>query len=79
MEPDERMLFWYVYPESKKSKSTGRPSKAAVPSQVPDSVFVHMLRESGVTLRLGNMSNEIGMFLNVDVVCGTLGPGIHKH
>ncbi|KAI4901467.1 hypothetical protein NFI96_014945, partial [Prochilodus magdalenae] len=48
-------------PKSKKSKSTGRPSKAAVPSQVPDSVFVHMLRESGVTLRLGNMSNEIAV------------------
>ncbi|KAL6457873.1 hypothetical protein MHYP_G00331030 [Metynnis hypsauchen] len=48
-------------PTSKKSKSTGRPSKAAVSDQVPDSVFVRMLQESGVTLRLGNMSNEIAV------------------
>ncbi|XP_072540677.1 Fanconi anemia group D2 protein [Salminus brasiliensis] len=48
-------------PKSKKSKSTGRPSKSAVPEQVPDSVFVHMLRESGVTLRLGSISNEIAV------------------
>uniref|UniRef100_A0A8B9RFZ4 FA complementation group D2 n=1 Tax=Astyanax mexicanus TaxID=7994 RepID=A0A8B9RFZ4_ASTMX len=47
--------------ESKKSKSTGRPSKSAAPEQVPDSVFVSMLRESGVTLRLGNVSNEIAV------------------
>uniref|UniRef100_A0A8B9KPC9 FA complementation group D2 n=1 Tax=Astyanax mexicanus TaxID=7994 RepID=A0A8B9KPC9_ASTMX len=48
-------------PKSKKSKSTGRPSKSAAPEQVPDSVFVSMLRESGVTLRLGNVSNEIAV------------------
>uniref|UniRef100_A0AAR2LHF0 FA complementation group D2 n=1 Tax=Pygocentrus nattereri TaxID=42514 RepID=A0AAR2LHF0_PYGNA len=47
--------------ESKKRKSTGMPSKAAVSDQVPDSVFVHMLQESGVILRLGNMSNEIAV------------------
>uniref|UniRef100_A0AAR2ITG3 FA complementation group D2 n=1 Tax=Pygocentrus nattereri TaxID=42514 RepID=A0AAR2ITG3_PYGNA len=35
--------------------------KAAVSDQVPDSVFVHMLQESGVILRLGNMSNEIAV------------------
>uniref|UniRef100_A0AAR2LHB3 FA complementation group D2 n=1 Tax=Pygocentrus nattereri TaxID=42514 RepID=A0AAR2LHB3_PYGNA len=55
------MLFCYIYPESKKRKSTGMPSKAAVSDQVPDSVFVHMLQESGVILRLGNMSNEIAV------------------
>uniref|UniRef100_A0AAR2LJ47 FA complementation group D2 n=1 Tax=Pygocentrus nattereri TaxID=42514 RepID=A0AAR2LJ47_PYGNA len=48
-------------PKSKKRKSTGMPSKAAVSDQVPDSVFVHMLQESGVILRLGNMSNEIAV------------------
>ncbi|XP_066521837.1 Fanconi anemia group D2 protein [Hoplias malabaricus] len=47
--------------KSKKRKSTGRSSKSEVPDQVPDSVFVNMLRDSGVTLRLGNMSNEIAV------------------
>lgn len=52
-------------PESKKSKGTGRPSKQVVPLHAPDSVFVQMLQESGVTLRQGVQSNEIGKILIV--------------
>ncbi|XP_062853926.1 Fanconi anemia group D2 protein isoform X2 [Trichomycterus rosablanca] len=48
-------------PKSKKSKATGRPSKTVVPAEVPDSVFVQMLQESGVTLRQGTQANEIAV------------------
>uniref|UniRef100_A0A4W4HSZ0 FA complementation group D2 n=1 Tax=Electrophorus electricus TaxID=8005 RepID=A0A4W4HSZ0_ELEEL len=37
------------------------PSKPAAPDEVPDSVFVQILRESGVILKHGNMSNEIAV------------------
>ncbi|KAB5584153.1 hypothetical protein PHYPO_G00104140 [Pangasianodon hypophthalmus] len=47
-------------PKSKKSKSTGRPAKS-LSASVPDSVFGHMLQESGVILRQGNMANEIAV------------------
>ncbi|KAF5909350.1 Fanconi anemia group D2 protein, partial [Clarias magur] len=45
---------------TKKSKSTGRPAKS-LSAGVPDSVFGHMLQESGVILRQGNMANEIAV------------------
>ncbi|XP_053355584.1 Fanconi anemia group D2 protein [Clarias gariepinus] len=47
-------------PKAKKSKSTGRPAKS-LSAGVPDSVFGHMLRESGVLLRQGNVANEIAV------------------
>ncbi|XP_058258381.1 Fanconi anemia group D2 protein isoform X2 [Hemibagrus wyckioides] len=47
-------------PKSKKSKSAGRPAKS-LSASVPDSVFGHMLQESGVILRQGNMANEIAV------------------
>uniref|UniRef100_A0A4W4HKW3 FA complementation group D2 n=1 Tax=Electrophorus electricus TaxID=8005 RepID=A0A4W4HKW3_ELEEL len=46
-------------PKSKK-KSSAQPPRPAAPDEVPDSVFVQILRESGVILKHGNMSNEIG-------------------
>uniref|UniRef100_W5UA37 Fanconi anemia group D2 protein n=1 Tax=Ictalurus punctatus TaxID=7998 RepID=W5UA37_ICTPU len=49
-----------VVPKSKKSKSAGRPAKS-LSASVPDSVFGHMLQESGVILRQGNMANEIAV------------------
>ncbi|MCJ8729542.1 hypothetical protein PDJAM_G00107680 [Pangasius djambal] len=47
-------------PKAKKSKSTGRPAKS-LSATVPDSVFGHMLQESGVLLKQGNMANEIAV------------------
>ncbi|KAK1796543.1 hypothetical protein P4O66_009579 [Electrophorus voltai] len=47
-------------PKSKK-KSSAQPPRPAAPDEVPDSVFVQILRESGVTLKHGNMSNEIAV------------------
>ncbi|TVK90533.1 Fanconi anemia group D2 protein [Bagarius yarrelli] len=44
--------------KSKKSKSAGRPAKS-LSASVPDSVFGHMLQESGINLKQGNMANEI--------------------
>uniref|UniRef100_A0AAY5EW06 FA complementation group D2 n=1 Tax=Electrophorus electricus TaxID=8005 RepID=A0AAY5EW06_ELEEL len=47
-------------PKSKK-KSSAQPPRPAAPDEVPDSVFVQILRESGVILKHGNMSNEIAV------------------
>ncbi|KAF4079161.1 hypothetical protein AMELA_G00189910 [Ameiurus melas] len=49
-----------IVPKSKKSKSTGRPAKS-LSASIPDSVFGHMLQESGVILGQGNMANEIAV------------------
>ncbi|XP_076870482.1 Fanconi anemia group D2 protein [Brachyhypopomus gauderio] len=46
-------------PKSKKKSST-RP-RVSAPDEVPDSVFVQMLRQSGITLKHGSMSNEIAV------------------
>uniref|UniRef100_A0A3P8UR59 FA complementation group D2 n=1 Tax=Cynoglossus semilaevis TaxID=244447 RepID=A0A3P8UR59_CYNSE len=37
--------------EAKKSRSTGRPPKEAVPEEINENVFTKFLREAGVTLR----------------------------
>ncbi|KAA0722888.1 Fanconi anemia group D2 protein [Triplophysa tibetana] len=48
-------------PKSKKIKSTGRPSKSSAKESDPDSVFVQLLKESGVTLTPVNTANEIAV------------------
>ncbi|XP_078139704.1 Fanconi anemia group D2 protein-like [Centroberyx gerrardi] len=45
----------------KKSRSTGRQSKGAVPEETNESVFGVCLREAGVILRQGGTSNEIAV------------------
>ncbi|XP_073707909.1 Fanconi anemia group D2 protein [Garra rufa] len=47
--------------KSKKTKSSGRPTKSSVQDSYPDSVFVQFLKESGVTLTAGSAANEIGV------------------
>uniref|UniRef100_UPI003AAD53E2 Fanconi anemia group D2 protein n=1 Tax=Centroberyx gerrardi TaxID=166262 RepID=UPI003AAD53E2 len=47
--------------EPKKSRSTGRQSKGAVPEETNESVFGVCLREAGVILRQGGTSNEIAV------------------
>uniref|UniRef100_A0A672Q6L9 Fanconi anemia group D2 protein-like n=1 Tax=Sinocyclocheilus grahami TaxID=75366 RepID=A0A672Q6L9_SINGR len=46
-------------PKSKKTKSSGRPTKSSLQDSYPDSVFVQFLKESGVTLTAGSTANEI--------------------
>lgn len=46
--------------EAKKSRSTGRPPKEAVPEEINENVFTKFLREAGVTLRNNGTGNEIG-------------------
>uniref|UniRef100_A0A673HY13 Fanconi anemia group D2 protein-like n=1 Tax=Sinocyclocheilus rhinocerous TaxID=307959 RepID=A0A673HY13_9TELE len=48
-------------PKSKKTKSSGRPTKSSAQDLHPDSVFVQFLKESGVTLRAGSTANEIAV------------------
>ncbi|XP_051568967.1 Fanconi anemia group D2 protein isoform X1 [Myxocyprinus asiaticus] len=48
-------------PKSKKTKSSGRPTKSSVQNSHPDSVFGQFLKESGVTLTPGNTANEIAV------------------
>uniref|UniRef100_A0A8C1GL33 FA complementation group D2 n=1 Tax=Cyprinus carpio TaxID=7962 RepID=A0A8C1GL33_CYPCA len=48
-------------PKSKKTKSSGRPTKSSVQDSYPDSVFVQFLKESGVTLTAGSTANEIAV------------------
>lgn len=48
-------------PKSKKTKSSGRPSKSSVKESHPDSIFVQLLSESGVTLTPANTANEIAV------------------
>ncbi|XP_057186897.1 Fanconi anemia group D2 protein isoform X2 [Triplophysa rosa] len=48
-------------PKSKRTKSAGRPSKSSVKESHPDSVFVQLLEESGVTLTPVNTANEIAV------------------
>ncbi|RXN03852.1 Fanconi anemia group D2 [Labeo rohita] len=47
--------------KSKKTKSSGRPTKSSVQDSYPDSVFVQFLKESGVTLTAGSTANEIAV------------------
>lgn len=56
-----------LHTESKKTKSSGRPTKSKVQDSYPDSVFVQFLKESGVTLTAGSTANEIGKIQNEKV------------
>uniref|UniRef100_A0A671Q8B5 FA complementation group D2 n=1 Tax=Sinocyclocheilus anshuiensis TaxID=1608454 RepID=A0A671Q8B5_9TELE len=47
--------------ESKKTKSSGRPTKSSAQDSYPDSVFVQFLKEAGVTLRAGSTANEVAV------------------
>lgn len=49
-----------LFIEVKKSRSTGRQQKEAVPEEANESVFAIFLRGAGVTLKQGGTSNEIG-------------------
>ena len=51
-----------LYTEVKKSRSTGRQQKEAVPEEVNQSVFATFLRGAGVTLKQSGTSNEIGKY-----------------
>uniref|UniRef100_A0A671QBV6 FA complementation group D2 n=1 Tax=Sinocyclocheilus anshuiensis TaxID=1608454 RepID=A0A671QBV6_9TELE len=48
-------------PKSKKTKSSGRPTKSSAQDSYPDSVFVQFLKEAGVTLRAGSTANEVAV------------------
>ncbi|CAK6955571.1 Fanconi anemia group D2 protein isoform X2 [Scomber scombrus] len=48
-------------PKVKKSRSTGRQQKEAVPEEANQSVFAVFLRGAGVTLKQGGTSNEIAV------------------
>ncbi|XP_040889830.1 Fanconi anemia group D2 protein isoform X2 [Toxotes jaculatrix] len=47
--------------KAKKSRSTGRQTKEAVPEETNESVFSVFLREAGVTLKQGGTSNSIAV------------------
>ncbi|XP_024915816.1 Fanconi anemia group D2 protein [Cynoglossus semilaevis] len=47
--------------KAKKSRSTGRPPKEAVPEEINENVFTKFLREAGVTLRNNGTGNEIAV------------------
>uniref|UniRef100_A0A3P8TNF8 FA complementation group D2 n=1 Tax=Amphiprion percula TaxID=161767 RepID=A0A3P8TNF8_AMPPE len=51
--------------KAKKSRSTGRQPKEAVPEETNESVFSVFLREAGVTLKPSGTSNEIAVDLVV--------------
>lgn len=54
-------LCYFLFPlEAKKSCSTGRQLKEAVPEETNQSVFGEFVREAGVTLKNDGTSNEIG-------------------
>nr|XP_055029722.1 Fanconi anemia group D2 protein isoform X2 [Misgurnus anguillicaudatus] len=48
-------------PKSKKTKTSERPTKSSVKESNPNSIFVQLLRESGVTLTPANTANEIAV------------------
>lgn len=51
----------FLFPEAKKSCSTGRqPKEVAVPEETNQSVFGEFVRKAGVTLKNDGTSNEIG-------------------
>uniref|UniRef100_A0AAQ5XN72 FA complementation group D2 n=1 Tax=Amphiprion ocellaris TaxID=80972 RepID=A0AAQ5XN72_AMPOC len=59
------ILLHSAVSKAKKSRSTGRQPKEAVPEETNESVFSVFLREAGVTLKPSGTSNEIAVDLVV--------------